>query len=703
MLELVTYAASSAQLEEVVSCGADAVCLLYRSETSKKTLHAFTRRELTAAVRYCRVRGVRVYASFESLYSDSELRELGDDFVSVASAGVDAVRLGDPGAAIVARNVIPGVLLHASPSFCARTPGGIKLAASLGFSRVALGSGITADDLSALKNTLKAETEVTVLGSGCASVPGRCYLSSFLSGASAARGKCSHPCRDPFGRDRCGYDYPLCANPVSMIDRLDLLESFGVTAALLDTREIRPDLVSGVVGAFYGALHGTSPPQRDTQKKIAAAFGSDDIFGGTPGGDGAYYFAKTPPRPAGRPGKTAAAKMPELQRVPVSFVLQASAGKPIVLSVKDGDGNTASAEGPIADDSRRPDTAERAELRTLLYRTGATPYRCESARLMIREGLNISPGDLADLRDRTLLQLTAIRGNPSVKQTGSFDFGEHPRAPTEQVRFSVELSGKAQLSEELARLGPARVYLPLSDISTSGELLKPFYGTTEICAVMPQAPAAGDAETLRARLSVAYDLGISTALVGDPDSAAIALSEGFRVRGDWGLNICNSLALRAYAGCGFISATVSFDLTADKIFRLSDELETEMLVYGRLPLMVTERCIIKQKSGVCNCSSTPMMLKDRRNALFPVLKDAIGCHNILYDSKKLFPRDLTEFKNLGVHTLRIRFTAENARECADTAAALMNGQLKTPNEGTYGHYFKKERSLLSRLRRGLFQ
>ena len=52
---------------------------------------------------------------------------------------------------------------------------------------------------------------------------------------------------------------------------------------------------------------------------------------------------------------------------------------------------------------------------------------------------------------------------------------------------------------------------------------------------------------------------------------------------------------------GFASATVSFELTFPRIRDLEKPLDCEFIAYGRLPLMITEQCIVKNKFGSCRC------------------------------------------------------------------------------------------------------
>ncbi len=112
-----------------------------------------------------------------------------------------------------------------------------------------------------------------------------------------------------------------------------------------------------------------------------------------------------------------------------------------------------------------------------------------------------------------------------------------------------------------------------------------------------------------------------------------------------------------------------------------------MIVYGRLPLMITENCIIKNSMGVCTCDNFSG-LTDRQGALFPVVQE-YKCRNVVLNSKKLFladKRDLTA--KLGLWAERLMFTTENAHECVAVLKRYMGKGDYEPGTFTRGLYFR---------------
>ena len=138
---------------------------------------------------------------------------------------------------------------------------------------------------------------------------------------------------------------------------------------------------------------------------------------------------------------------------------------------------------------------------------------------------------------------------------------------------------------------------------------------------------------------------------------------------------------------GFSGATASFELKLAQIRDLSKAIPTELIAYGRLPLMITENCIIHNHSGQHTCSNVNL-LTDRKGERFPVVQ-AYGCRNEILNSKKLFLADRTQdYGRLGLWAARLMFTTENAMECAQVLERYLGQGSYQPNEYTRGLYYR---------------
>lgn len=243
-----------------------------------------------------------------------------------------------------------------------------------------------------------------------------------------------------------------------------------------------------------------------------------------------------------------------------------------------------------------------------------------------------------------------------------------------------------QVTPELLRLGPALVYLPPEELCAHPEKVKTA-GNARMGVTLPRIVWDREMPALVEQLKRLRSLGVEDALIGNLGLLPLAQGLGFTLRGDFGLEVYNSQTLKECKRLGLRSATASFELKFAQIRDLSKCIDVELITYGRLPLMITENCIIKNRTGRCNCQNVNI-LTDRKGAQFPVVK-APGHRNEILNSQKLFLADKgADYQTLGLWAQRLMFTTENPRECVQVAERYLDRGDWTPNEYTRGLYYR---------------
>ena len=208
-----------------------------------------------------------------------------------------------------------------------------------------------------------------------------------------------------------------------------------------------------------------------------------------------------------------------------------------------------------------------------------------------------------------------------------------------------------------------------------------------VAAALPRVCFDRELDQLGALLETCRELGITQALVGNLGLVGPARRAGMTLRGDFGLQVFNSQAAKEYKRMGFASLTASFELKLAQIRDLSKAVDTEIIAYGRLPLMITENCIIKNQFGKCVCSNVNN-LTDRKGVQFPVLR-AFGCRNEIFNANKLFLADRAQdYRRAGLWAIRLSFTTENALECARVLERYRGEGSYVPNNYTRGLYYR---------------
>ena len=284
------------------------------------------------------------------------------------------------------------------------------------------------------------------------------------------------------------------------------------------------------------------------------------------------------------------------------------------------------------------------------------------------ESKNIRP--ISYVAPKNTLSVYTYLADVSYQVRAHFIFNENRR---EEPVLTISVRRAEQLTDELLRLRPALVYVPLDELAAHPEKAA---GTehTSIGVSLPRVAWDREYPGLREKLEQVRALGVKDALLGNLGMFPIARELGFTLRGDFGLEIYNAQALKEYKRLGLQSATLSFELKLAQIRDLSKCLDTELITYGRLPLMLMENCVIanslgccdvgsdyRKRSAACRCTGENV-LTDRTGARFPLMP-AWGHRNELENSRTLFLADKPEWRRLGLTYARLRFTTESPAEC----------------------------------------
>ncbi len=692
MLELLSPAGSPEAVVAAVQNGADAIYMGFGDYNARRGAKNFTDEEFETAVRYCRVRGCKVYLTLNTLVSDRELPEVLALARRAAEAGVDAFIVQDLGLVRVLRRLLPDMPLHASTQMSIHNLAGVQAAAELGITRAVLARELSLDEIRHIAEKSPIELEVFVHGALCFCHSGQCYMSALIGRRSGNRGACAQPCRLQYSLGGRMDDYPLSLKDNCLAEHLEELEAAGVTCVKIEGRMKRPEYTAVATGIYSRAIKEKLKPTEQEMRELEMAFSRQGFTDGyLTGNIGPEMFGirGEPDREANKlftaVRKEYAAS--ELRRVPIKFFAMIKANEISRFAVEDKSGNKAVREGPVPAKAESQGITKKS-VHDQLYKTGGTTYVCSDIESIVEDGLFLPSSLINEMRRNLLEDLTELRKAPP-----KFKIGSMPRTPSDvktlgRPKMIFQVTRAEQLSSALAGLKPDYLYLPLELLVEEPERTAAFVENGVILvAVLPRIITGRNGPEVAGMLKKAREMGVSEALVGNMGHIQAAKLTGFELRGDFGLNICNSDAMQVLNAAGFLSATASFELRLAQIRDLLKPINTEMLVYGRLPLMVSDQCIIKNSSGSCTCSN-PAMLTDRTGQTFYVMRE-FGCRNVIYNAHKLFMADkLDECAEAGVWGIRLLFTGESAEECLHVVRSYTGEEDYTPNGTTRGLYYR---------------
>ena len=643
------------------------------------------------AVRYCHVRGCKVYVTLNTLVNDREMRDAVAAAKLASDAGADALIVQDLGMSYAIRCALPDIPLHASTQMSLHNLAGVEAAAEMGITRAVLARELSFEQIRFITKNASIETEVFVHGALCFCHSGQCYMSALIGRRSGNRGLCAQPCRLQYSLGGRMDDHPLSLKDNCLVDQIRRLEEAGVASLKIEGRMKRPEYTGIVTGVYAKAIREQRNPDKEEMELLEKTFSRQGFTQGYFIGDKLDMFGvrSEPDKDADKIFATARKQYAEgeMRRVPVHFYTVLEKGEHIKAIAFDDDGHKAIATGPVPERAKRQGLTEQYLIEQM-FKTGGTPYNCIENKAKAEPGLYLPASEINELRRKLIAQLSAEREKAPERRTLRI-----PAPPVNVPAISdpariYQVRTAEQLTPELAELKPDYIYFPAMELAENFDPLRPFIDNgARPVAVMPRVITDDQSREVYAALEKLFDYGVNEALTGNLGHVFIARQAGMKVRGDFGLNAFNSYTLRVLQDAGFISATASFELRLAQIKAMAKPVDTELIIYGRLPLMVSDQCIIRQSAGRCNCQ-TPGQLSDRMGSVFPVVKE-FGCRNVIYNAHKLYLADKRDdLYALGLWGLRMLFTTESPRECVEVAKGYLGLTDYKPNVLTRGLYYR---------------
>ncbi len=691
--ELLAPAGSFEAVIAAVQNGANAVYLGSGDFNARRNAKNFTDEELLQAVEYCRARGVKVHVTLNTLVTDRELGEVSKVVEKINRFGVDAIIVADLGIARMIRQMVPDLPIHASTQMTVHNLDGVLCAAEHGFSRVVLSRELSREEIRYICMKSPIEIEVFAHGALCMCYSGQCYFSGVVGQRSGNRGLCAQPCRLSYRlNDRTGDKPLLSLKDLCMAEHLQELCEMGVASIKIEGRMKRPEYVAAVIRTYANLLSEHRKPEREELEMLERVFSRQGFTDG-------YYTNRVDRKMFGtrveeNPNESQAlykelrkTYQGERPTLGIRFYCVVCKGHPALLAAEDTDGFRHVVKGPIPEDAQVK-SLDAATIREQLRKTGGTPYGYINAKIKVDDGLALPLSALNAMRRECIEELARQRMNPPRRPCEAFQPGVRLLNESHQIGYTVSVLHAKQVSEELLKLNPAMLIVPLSEMVQVSDKLANWSAYTTLCVALPRIIRDKEKAEITAQLDLVHQKGVRHALVGNIGHIAMAKERGFTLHGDFGLNVFNSQTVKELRQDGFETLTLSPELTLAQIRDISKGIPCELLVYGRLPLMLLEHCVVKNTTGNCVCNS-PQHLTDRTGAAFPIVRDGASHRNVILNAQKLFLADKKrDYSAIGIATARIMFTTEHPTECVTVLERYLGKNDFKPPNFTRGLYYR---------------
>lgn len=678
--EILAPVGSKESLIAAVNSGADAVYMGTKNFNARIKADNFSFEQVKEAIDYCHARNVKVNITMNTLVADDEMPLALETLKQIYSLGADAVILQDLGFASLVKKAAPEIERHASTQMSVQTLAGVRLLENLGYERVVLPRELTREEIKNIKENAECEIEIFVHGALCMCVSGQCYMSSMFGSRSGNRGLCAQPCRLPFKAEG-GTGHDLSLKDLSLVQNLREIYEMGVDSLKIEGRMKRPEYVAAAVTAVRTSLEGK--PNADITEKLKSVFSRSGFTDG-------YYMNSRGREMFGTRQKedvTAATnsllsdlkKLYEKERadIPVSFCLSVLKDEKVSLSASAmGKSTFVQADNIPEKALNKPLTKEGLSER--IAKCGGTQFYAENIEIELDEGLIVPASVINNLRRTALADLENKMTSVKVKPFTDTNTKTEPYKAEKPFKYNIRVAKTGQIPDNLENV--ENLYIPLNFAENLAEYLEKL--PVKVGVEVPRGIFG--AETLVENyLLRAKKLGIKIAYCSTIDGIALAKKCGFEIHSGFSVNVFNSFSTDVLESLGVKEITLSPELTLGRIEKMGGKAKRGIIGYGRLPLMLTRNCPVKNGKDCQDCKSNSF-LTDRMNMKFPVVC-SFGASEIL-NSQPIYLGDRTdEIKN--VDFITFYFTKEKK----ETAEAILEAYRKgraVKGDYTRGLYYR---------------
>lgn len=742
-LELLAPAGSLKTLKAVIHAGADAVYLGGSMFGARAYANNFNEEELLEAIRFGHIHGRKIILAVNTLLKEYELGQLYDYLHPYYEAGLDAVIVQDMGVMEFIKTHFPNLPIHTSTQMTITNVEGARLLKEQGVERVVTAREMSLEEIQRIHDEVGVELESFIHGALCYCYSGQCLFSSIIGGRSGNRGRCAQPCRLSYEvlqgeKSLTGHH----ATPIlSLKDMCTLpflyeLADHGVYSFKIEGRMKTPEYAAGVVSIYRkymdSYLDGSRIPVE--KKDIRALLELGNRGGFT---NGYYYHHNDSDMLSGESAshnKSEGVLQDNIRREYVDTELKEKIkGKlilnkecPAKIEVQYGKIKVSYQGDMVLVAQNRPLTKE--VVTEKITKTGNTPFVFENLEVTMDDDIFMPVNQLNQLRRGALeaLEETLLkpyeRTLPELVETSS---AETDRQTTGNAIKEKQISGQSlsQTSGQQSAGSSTEVRVLIEDAEQLPAVLKADFVDTvyldcmlytrenlirKLSEDIDRVHASGKKAfyvfpfIFRQQTSLFYEkimpelkkLPLDGIMVRSLDEIAFVKEWGngnWQMVSDSNLYTYSNEAAEYFYRLGMIQDTIPVELNRKEILRRENS-RSEMIIYGRLPLMITAQCIHKNTLG-CMHQPKVLNLKDRYSVHFPVKNFCSECYNVIYNSLPvcLFKEDVT-VKKIAPAAVRLSFTTETEEETEQILTIYgdiyKNGGIlgQMPMECTNGHF-----------------
>lgn len=696
-LELLAPGGSLAGVKAAFQAGADAVYMGGDRFSARAYAESASEHSLEEAMDYAHLHGRKLYLTLNTLLKQEEMeRELYEFVAPLYARGADAVLVQDLGAAAFLHREFPDLPLHASTQMTVTSAASARMLKHLGMTRVVAARELNLKELHEIYQETGMELEAFVHGAICYCYSGQCLYSGVIGGRSGNRGRCAQPCRLPYtARDGNGRilnppseSWLLSLKDMCTLQYLPDMAEAGVMSFKIEGRMKSPLYTAGVVSIYRKYLdqyleNGRKNWKIDPKDLYALSQyfdrgGFTDQYLHSHNGREMMALKEKARMRTPDPAlmkETETRYLNQELRESVNGFVSIRAGEPAFIKLE---GKSVSvsvcSEQPVMEAEKRP--LSRADVEKQMRKTGGTPFVMEQLEI------ELSPNAFLPVQQMNLLRREALQALEqkildSAKRTVKENENQMMRKQRETgdektIPCIAQIFRMEQLNPVLQSDPIDAVYVDSAcvDRNMLSDVAEQCHRAGKQCfLVLPRIWREEAEKEWKRDGEKILQSGIDGVTAGSLDALQSLADRKcpLPVVIDHTLYSWNQEAkeeirkLAEDAGLRILRLTAPLELN-ERELKARGMTDSELQIYGRIPMMVTAGCI-RKTTGVCNHKNDLATLTDRKKMEFPVQCSCKYCYNVIYNSLPCYLLDrMEQAEALHPAAFRLAFTVEDEKE-----------------------------------------
>lgn len=739
-VELLSPAGNMECLIGAVQNGADAVYLGGKKFGARAFANNFDYEELIEAIKYCHLYGVKIYVTVNTICYENEIEEALDYIDFLYNNHVDALIMQDLGLISLVREKYPNLEVHASTQMHNHNDYGLSYLKSIGIKRAVLDREMSLENIKSLKTDIEKEVFIhgalCVSFSGCCLFSAMHGGRSGNRGECV--GSCRLPYNLLENGEELDTDgrYIMSTKSLCTINNIDKLIDAGITSFKIEGRmkskeyvsyitrlyrekidsyylskkynvseeEIENikklynrELTSGYLFNKYGdelmnikssnhiGVHLGSVIKVDKKKiyiKLDQDLNQEDgirfdndkgmivnklynekdlLVNKVDKGKVAVIDNKIGLLKAKEVRKTLDIKLveeinkPKERKVPVTLKCVAKLGQYLEISVSDGINNIKETGNIVEKANTSPMHYER--IKTQIEKLGNTVFTAKDTEIEMDDNIFISIKELNDLRRNILDKLKEKREYSSPYKVVINDLDTtYDESLSKKLKISILVRNEEQLNVAIDNKVDY-IYVTDYDLYKKYKNKNIYYRTNRV--------TTNSQDYINENLLVTELGGI------------YKYSKNNNVISDYYLNVVNNSTINTLLKIGADRVVLSPEINMDNIRLLKNNKYIDLLVYGRIELMITKYCpmnmIINKDNKKCNlCKINKYSLKDIDNNIYPLEPDNTHIVHILDNKNYNLLDNLESLIDYGISSFRVELYDESKEEIEKIIKKIRN-------------------------------